>query len=69
MAIQSGGAFFIRCTDIYAEDSVFRQNRAMDGDGGFVNAGSTFDLRFSGCDFDQNTASEQLVFRLVCFLN
>ena len=35
----------------------------MDGDGGFINAGSTFDLRFSSCSFDQNTASEQTVLR------
>ena len=54
-AVESGGAFFIKCTDIRTNHSTFKDNSAEE-DGGAMFAEDTYDLHFLDCEFDNNIA-------------
>lgn len=60
-AVESGGAFFIKCTDIRTNQSTFADNSAEE-DGGAMFAEDTYDLHFVDCTFNKNKAGTDSTF-------
>lgn len=59
VASESGGAFFIKCTDIVANRTTFVQNKAK-GSGGAIYAEDVFNIVLLDSSLDGNTAGNHI---------
>ena len=55
MAVHSGGAFFVKCTEIFANESAFTGNMAQ-SNGGAMYVAEAHSLDFLNCVFKENSA-------------